>query len=929
MLHTDEQPRQERVRRLLEIWAHNRKLYPGWLVFPSGQERTDVSRRTSEWESPILDASPDFPPVERLNAIRELIWRREALLEPISPELEAAAQDALNAVDWQRRTAEGLISGREDWAEVREAWRTVALALVTDARLDFNRPLLDERLNSLMPFSGGDLDVAHRIQQEYCLWAAYSLDFDLLNELLDSWMPENCDPAWMLRKAALLTEARRFDESRSLIKVALESIRRDHVTGKSIASASREGWALASTMTFDNQQEISREWESLAVLKCDAGTELDYVNRALKGVEEREEAPSFDPSIRESTRIKFSGASRARMVAAYRAIRLSEVTGLPPVNNPDGDTPVPLSLISDTLKSAADELAAIKPELSIRLVLRTCSYDRDRMLQRVLSRSRVASLSFDSVVALAQICIGTIKHSLVRLFTPQESVWGLSWIERMRVTLEVLSRITLRLPAPMANEALSVGMDCYRTEGVAQHPWLATPVRSLLARSWAALPNDLRARRAPDLLVAPIAGFEGFTDDANCPDPADFINADDMTTVRVPSDEVRYREVVDFLARGLRGGEGTRRRATLRLIPLVLSDSLTDTELQDVATALWGNFDPVLSNSLGRNSPFDWVYLILPQLEEGSAERSLRRKWLSPDFANDVESSNYASDMLTQIGAAVAGLKAQDLRLEFSTEEERHIAANIQQLVESFFSRSVSINLFGIRTVIDGLASLAVEITIPQDVARNLFQRVDPLLGSQNQLRDSFLRHLYEIRISIGFALIPGLLKAMPDHVDTMVLWLRTGLVSEDDERIGGSMGALRSWLTASFDSKLSPVPDDLIREVGAMIASGRRTALAEALLCAEAVFDKGSQSNRETISPLALQGLSYLAETLEYDPTLDKGDDVHTLRILCTRLAMLMARNGFENDATVAKWLDIAEGDPFPESRYVIGYLGSTSQNS
>ena len=157
--------------------AHNRKLYPGWLVFPSGQERTDVSRRTSEWESPILDASPDFPPVERLNAIRELIWRREALLEPISPELEAAAQDALNAVDWQRRTAEGLISGREDWAEVREAWRTVALALVTDARLDFNRPLLDERLNSLMPFSGGDLDVAHRIQQEYCLWAAYSLDF--------------------------------------------------------------------------------------------------------------------------------------------------------------------------------------------------------------------------------------------------------------------------------------------------------------------------------------------------------------------------------------------------------------------------------------------------------------------------------------------------------------------------------------------------------------------------------------------------------------------------------------------------------------------------------------------------------------------------------------------------------------------------------
>ena len=798
----------------------------------------------------------------------------------------------------------------------------MALALVTDARLDFNRPLFDERLNSLMPFSDDHLDVAHQIQQEYCLWAAYSLDFDLLNELLDSWMPENCDPAWMLRKAALLTEARRFDESRSLIKVALESIRKDHVTGKSIASASREGWALASTMTLDNQQDISRGWESLAVLKCDAGTELDYVNRALKGVEKREEAPSFDPRIRESTRITFSGSSHARMVAAYRVIRLSEATGLPPINNPDGDTSIPLSLISDTLKSAADELAAIKPELSIRLVLRTCSYDRDKMLQRVMSRSRVASLSTDSVAALAQICIGAIRYSLARLLSPEEFAWGFSWIERMRVTLEVLSRITLRLPPSMVNQALDVGLDCYQAEGVAKHPWLATPVRSLLVRSWAALPDELRARRAPDLFLAPIAGFEGFTDDANCPDPADFINADDMTTVRVPSDEVRYREVVDFLARALRGGGETRRRATLRLIPLVLSDSITDTELQDVATALWGNFDPVLSNSLGRNSPFDWVYLILPELEAGSAERSFRSKWLSPNFADAVESSTYPSDMLMQVGAAIAGLKAQDLPLKLSVEEERHIAVNIQQLVETFFSRSVSINLFGIRAVIDGVASLVVEITIPQDIAKNLFQRVDSLLGSQNQLRDSFFRHLYEIRMSIGFALIPGLLKAMPDNVDTMVLWLRTGLVSEDDERVGGTMGALRSWLTASFDSKLRPVPDDLIREVGAMIASGRRSALAEALLCAAAVFDKGSQSNRVTISPLALQGLSYLAETLEYDPTGDNGDDVHTLRILCTRLAMLMARNGFENDATVGKWLDIAEGDPFPESRNVVNYL-------
>ena len=174
----------EQVKQVLTIWAHNRSLYPGWLVFPSGQERSELRWRTDEWEPTILNALEDFSPTERLFAVHELIWRRELLLEPISPELEDAAQEALGEIDCVKRKVECFDSAGVDWAAVREAWRSVSLALVTVARIDFNIPLFDQRLEALLPFSSDSPDVANYIEQERCLWSAYSLDFEGLDGLL-------------------------------------------------------------------------------------------------------------------------------------------------------------------------------------------------------------------------------------------------------------------------------------------------------------------------------------------------------------------------------------------------------------------------------------------------------------------------------------------------------------------------------------------------------------------------------------------------------------------------------------------------------------------------------------------------------------------------------------------------------------------------
>ena len=576
-------------------------------------------------------------------------------------------------------------------------------------------------------------------------------------------------------------------------------------------------------------------------------------------------------------------------------------------------------MVSDIMNLAADQLATTKPMLSARLVLRICDYDRDRALQRVLSRTRLAALPSCTATELAQLCINRIRYALPRLSISAESSRNIYWVERMRVALEVLSRLTVRLPVEVVHDALDMGLECYRSELVARDILLARPLGNILARAWEALPKDQRTGRAVGLLLEPIAGIQGFPGDDNYPDPGQFVVADDFPPERELEEENRYKELVAFLVQGLDGSDNARKRAILRLVPLFMSGYLTEVEQRDIAHALWGQSDPILYNSNSAVSPFDWVYLILPELESGQAERSFRNKWLSPNSGTQDEESAYTGSVLTQLGAAVSGLQGLGKPLEFSPEEEQRIALQIVQLVETFSATSISFSLLDIGAAIRGMASLAVEITIPRDMAEDMLGKVSPFLDFQVRSNAPFFGDIDRIRTSIAFALIPGLIKALPHKSDTVSLWLRTGLVSGDEERVRDATSALNSWLAASASSKLDPVPDDLVREVGSLIASGQSVALADALICARSVFENGSEGNKGTIAPLALMGLSLLSQKLQYDLDQDSEDGVHTLRMLCARLAIRMAQCGFEQDASVVKWLDISRNDSFPEIRNVL----------
>ncbi len=902
----------DKVRRVIEAWGHNRRLYPGWLVFPSGQERAELKRRSGDWEPHILKALPELAPVERLYAVREMLWIKGILLEPMTPELEVAAQDVLVEIDCESRTIQDSDETPKDWDNIGEAWRTIAFALVTDARFSCDQVLFERRLEYLRPFGDEVPEVSHFIRQERCLWSLYALDLDSLSELLDEWEVEGSDPMWMLRKAALLTEIQRYEDSGSLIQMALDSIKGESEGADRILSASKEGWAIGSTLSTGTRRPVFSRWDELASLKCNAWDEVTSIQRTLEGSVRQRSGPAYDLGTSTGRSLRWSSESNASVVAAYRAVRLPEIAGLPPVNPPDPDFPFPHSAASQILELAAGPLTEANPELAMRLVLRVCTYDKNDTLQNVMSRTRVATLPDDILTRVADACISVINYSLPHVIASDGTSVNIEPVQRSRVAMEVLSRLVLRLAPERVNAVLDIGLECYRA--VPQHFWLGQAAGSLLRRTWEALPKDYRTSRVLDLMAAPIAGLQDFRVDTSCPDPGDFITADDLPRERLSSAEYQYREIFDLVSGGLRGSEIARSRATTRLLWLSLSESLTEDEEAIVADILWRNSDPVWDNSSGPGSALDWVYLILPQLEQGQAERSFRRKWLRSGPESQEAVSTLTGDMFEQLVAAISVLRNRGCSLGLSVEDEQEIAAYIEAFVEKFCSGRVSFNL-GVASQIGHLGTLALEITIPEPVASGLLQKVEFLLETSSALPGSFDSPLQNVRIAIGYRLLPGLIKAMPDDSEMMTILLRIGLASDEDSKVRNAMSAVRDWVSASAECNMLPVPSALLSDIGVIIASRRRVGLADALWCATCIFDRGTQESRATISSMVLMGLRRLAEETQYgDYPLD--EDVPTIRALCVQLASTMAKYGFEEDPTIRSWVEIGRNDPFPEVR-------------
>ena len=908
------------AKTTLDIWKHNRKCYPGWLVPPA---RVCNERRVSMelWAPFIVPELPGLAVLERLDAVREIIWRYELTLARIPDDLKAAAEEVLESVDCTERTVEGNRPDDVDWKVIRAAWREVALALLTAARYRLDGAAFDKQLNALESFLADDVEVAHRVCHERCLWELWSLDHATLGERLDAWTTDEGDPAWAMRKSALLREIGRKEEANRLIERTLDEIRAIPGDGRDLAGPSREGWALWSLVeTFANTPDfqarwdnVQARWDELAAVKCDPSPDVRYLRDELSVSRRETQPPAFDlgGGLTE-TRVASPSSPSA---AAHRGIRLTEVAGLPPSIDV-------VTIAGGLVKQAAEAMMLEDATLGIRQMIRVGTSDSDRAFVRVLSRPRVASLTPAVANALAGDVQIALKNAVSCIRTTGAGL-RLHGTRRASVAIESLSRLVLRLDASSVLSVFDLALDLYRDAAVM--PWLLLhrAMRNLLGRCWESLDDQQRAERVLDVLEMPIVGLDGFASAGDqWPDPGEILSEDLSPPVRSEDNEDRWEAVVATLIRGL-GSEGqARERAARRIADIAVWSRLTKTETERVAEALWSLVGDE-GQGLPDGTPLrDYAFILLPEPTVGMGRARFGHKWLSGDVAKvrltpihggqtmggEVvhTDSTRADDILWQAGMSIAFVRRHGRTLDLTNEEKEYLIGVIEQWSQTRVPKSSAIPEFfqslAKRSIWDayrGLRWILTEIEVPSDLAGKLYSQVTELIDSGIP----------------AYSILPGIANVSESLREDVALLMSTGLASDDRKMGESAMWSLHCWMRFASDGALDFIapPQQLIREVGVSVATRRRTVLGQALYAAKWVFEDGSEDAREAIRDLVLKGLGYLTEELRYDreDPFDGRLDVPLARWRSTQVARAMAGQGLGEHPVIRRWLQFGNGRP------------------
>ena len=919
--------RLDTAKETLGTWRHNRECYPGWLVAP-GQVREAMWYSTDRWTPFVLAELPGLAAVERLAAIREIIWRYELTLARIPDELHAAAEALLGSIDCTERTVDGSPPDDVDWSATRRVWREVALSLLTAARYRLDGAAFEKHLNAVQPVLDDDVEAAHRVNHERCLWALWALDHATVGERLDAWRTDEGDSAWAMRKCALLREIGRKEDADRLTIRVLDRIRATRDGLGDLGGRSREGWALWSlveTFAYDDSFQIrwdnvQARWDELAVVKCNPHPHVRNLSDELSTDRREAGLPAFDLGMRPTEK---QTVQLVLPPSACRGIRLTEVAGVAPSTGVR-------TVAGGLVKRAAEALISDDATLGMRQMIRVAKWDSDKALGRVLTRPRVAALTPGTARALACDVQIALKHSLSCIRTTNEDR-SFNAVERASAAMESLSRLVLRLDSSSILPVMDLALDLYRDHVIMSWILLHRAMRNLLRRCWESLDDERRTERVLDVLEMPIVGLDGYASAGDqWPDPGEILSEDLSPPVRSEDNERRWNAVVATLIRGL-GTEGqVRERAAVRIANIAMWGRLAKTETKRVAEALWGVAADE-EQGLPDGTPLpDYAFVLLPEPTAGMGRERFRRKWLSGDLERVQVTSFLAGqtiggqvvhtdvtkvdDILWQVGMSVAFVRRHGRTLDLTNEEKEYLIGVIDHWSRTRAPKpSVAIPEFfrGLQTrsiwdACRGLRWILTEMQIPSGIAERLYEQVPKLIDSGIP----------------AYGILPGIGNVCEDLREDIALLMSTGLASEERKMGESAMWSLHCWMRFASDPALGFVapPQHLIREIGVSVATRRRSVLGEALHAAKRVFEDGSEEDRDAIRDLVLSGLGYLGEELRYDreDLLDERLDVPLARWRSTQVARAMARQGLGGHPVVKRWLHVGMDDPLPEVRHV-----------
>lgn len=868
--HQDSAYAAKLLEQQLPILESDRASYPGWLVCPA----------PLRWSLKNQINDP-FPTTKNLSAMEldsraklfyEIAWRCDVTYEAVPSWL---AQELLTICD----PAKPCVITKKQQMEV-------ALLLLKNTRwfdgeeskfIGQATTAILERDVKYWPESANEL-AYHR-----AIVARDKFDYPALEGIVEKIAAS--DSVWKLRKASLLAELGRFEEGKNLVAEAYRELlgqyRKDR---NSIYVLSRLAWAhwlMRGVDLWTPGREFKAFPSSYQDPKCNPWDHVEHIRNKISTVLEKQRErqgiePSFEPGCYKDNSDTVTFNSELHPLLLLEGV--SNVAGMP----------LRWSGVSFLVEPAVKlaELEDIDSVHRFALVIRAASSDTSEALKKVFSRTQIACFSSHEVDYLCNCCTNAIGYWRTRLTSGAGDSRGYS-IERLRVFIEVLARISVRVAPDHAKQFFRLAIDLGKTPTF-HHHWLIDALRHLIEYTLESIPESDQHELLPEALRFPLQTEINVGEHPEWPNPIIRFPGSRSTNAAL---DRRIDEIIDRLA------PCSNQSAAVfeRLLPLTRSGFLVDAERRKIAEKLWSgapDYWPLPQTGL-----FTSVLLDIPA-QDRSAVRSRVRQYLF----EAQESALFNPDLLADIAYAA---QAEGIK-ELPTESQ----------AVDYFGKLVSWRPPNDNRDPFGFAERE-ERQKHNLVGRVLAYSIVPALPTESLNRENFDKLLSfhaQVEASATLIALSRFAATNDGFVDDVERGIRLGLQSEDTNKVACSAHALLTWR----ELKTSPVVERLISRLVYLLSSNQRGGLSALLWTAGQMYGKGYLSE-DGIESL-VDSLPVIFDNADYkriSPYSRESVSASLVRAECVRLARNILKESRIQYGELLRVSEEAKQDALPEVRF------------
>lgn len=846
--------------RLSQLHA-DRNAYPGWLVLPPRLQDIGIEQSVFAFSVNTLQCLPESL---RARLIYERVWLAYRSYDPLGTEFSKLLLDTLfdeNSKLSKRESLEGAVLLLKN-----QRWTIQPFASLKGVE--------DYILSNAKYWA----DAKNELAYYRAIGARDSFDYETLQSECNNISTE--DPSWKIRKASLLSELGAADEAGILVGQAYrELVVLHHQNKRSLFILSRLGWAHWLYHILGLGEDFSPFPSVYRDHRCDPWDILEGLKTNIDKALERQRKdniiePNFAPGSYHdgSNTVSFTSSLHPLIVLTG----VSEIVGIPL----RWDQSALLSKHAEKLV----ELEGVEGPYSFSLAVRAANSDTSEIIKKTFSRLKVACFDYAHVELLADQCLRAIGYWKDKA-TGRNIASGRHAMTRLRVFIEILARISVRLPPEKARDLFIFAADLSKTPAL-RDIWLKDALNSLLSYTLESVPEDDQAALLQSALEVPLPSEVGLNYQG-WPNPV----------IEVPGKRVansaidrRIGEIIESVSRDRQNAES----ALVRLIPLLDADYLTVPERAALLTCLWGSdsSNPI-QQAPGRL--FAHGLLKLPSYDSEKLKIQLGIKIFDASV-DELFAPALLEDLISSVRSADAELKPTPVQ-----------ALRYFDLLTSWRPKSES--------ELEMAFSQGGERRRSWLVGKALGLAIAPYLdGQQNEAMFFQLSSFYqEVRAPgalLGFVYF-GEIANLASQIEKT---LRLALQHKDAHFVAFAAFAIREWRARIDSVNTKRLVSQLVLIFGAQRLDGL-PAIIESL---QVLHKGGHLTTDETDSVVDV--LPVVFDSARYEATINSGHEaasVSIVRTKCVQFAHHLVTKGGVSSSGLERILREARKDPLPEVRY------------